>query len=266
MWYTDVEREIAMTRGLAFVGVLTAATTFGVAQAYQPFKVKVEYREAYRSTCAIVASNSTDFNDGGGTGVLLRSGYILTAKHILDRNSDGVISLEERDVNIKFFYPQDRTYKARTVLAGSGHHSHVFGLDYAILRILKVRRKSLVDVISSAKYADVAVGEDIYTIGRVSGDSPPSISRGHTAPPVSVLYDRAIMPVFFGNSGGGVFLKSSGELMGIVSRLKLRGIRGPGGAPIYLQVPHMAEYLPITVIREDLKRRGKLYLLERHIF
>jgi len=61
---------------------------------YPRITVKPEYRANYAATCAI--STMTVYGRGvRGTGILLKSGVIVTNKHVVDINNDGIISKSE---------------------------------------------------------------------------------------------------------------------------------------------------------------------------
>lgn len=62
-------------------------------------------------------------------------------------------------------------------------------------------------------------------------------------------------PTFFGNSGGGIFMVSTGRLVGISSMIYTYGKRQP------MVVPHMGLFVPLETVRSWLAREGYAYVL-----
>lgn len=223
------------------------------------FKVERKYRTAYESTCAVVHSGTTDFNSSGGTGVMLNSGYILTCVHVVDMNMNGKVDREERSVNIKFYYPVASVHSG-TVVASSTEH-WIDNTEYALIFIPQ-RRASNVRLISDKDYKDVGVGAKLFSVGRTDGQSPPHIVLGVRSTDASDIWHRSTLPLYFGNSGGGIFLEETGELIGICSRIRVK--RMPFGPP--LPVPHWSEYLPIPNIRDLIRKDNKGFLIKNKVY
>ena len=64
-------------------------------------------------------------------------------------------------------------------------------------------------------------------------------------------------PTFFGNSGGGVFLASTGDLIGISSMIYTYGKTRP------VVVPHMGLFVPIDAVASWLDSEGYRFVLRR---
>ena len=89
----------------------------------------------------------------------------------------------------------------------------------------------------------MAAGDEIYTVGRKDGNTP-TILFGHQTTKIQgpSLYDRAHLDIWSGNSGGGVFDKSTGELIGVVS-LKRQAQWGPTMWMGYIGAYNIRNYL-----------------------
>jgi len=150
-------------------------------------------QNALSATCTIMGEDSNI-----GTGVLLDTGYVLTAGHCIDLDLSGDLTHQERNIEIAF-NGGERIVGARAVYLGSN--------DFAILEPQE-------QISGGVKFNHVfSVGDEIHTIGAILGTEP-MIFDGH----IGHWQDgwaRASCFVSHGNSGGGIF-SEEGEVVGIV--------------------------------------------------
>lgn len=227
-------------------GLIALCSAIAIAFA-NTFEVEHKYRAAYTATCGVVTSNTLDFGNSGGTGVMLSSGYILTCFHVIDTNQNGKLDIGERNVNIKFYYPEASIHSG-TVISTSRRHWAI-DTEYAVIDIKdKGMVKSNINPISDEDYEKVWVGAKLFSVGRTDGSSPPHISVGLRSTDTEAIWHRTTMPLYFGNSGGGVFLEETGELIGLCTRLRVKKDMFGNIIPI----PSWSEYTPITHIRRKM--------------
>lgn len=150
--------------------------------------------------------------------------YILTAAHVVS-SSFSIIIVDNTLYNQRYIIKQWkdlsilqpdtlRRTKAKILAIDTK-------IDVAILKtdnFIPVSKNMLIDT-SVPKVASA-----IYMVGNIKGAAfPNSISYGRTGPYFKVLsnssiLDQSNLPIVLGCSGGGVYLQSSGKLIGIVSR------------------------------------------------
>ncbi len=174
--------------------------------------VKPEIYTAYSSVCMI--TSGTKEEGFTASGVLLESGYILTAAHVVDKDFDGEI--DDKEVPLKIKFP---------LLPGKEFDAHVIAtsydptkLDIAILRPDKIIPLNGVKLISDNDYWLIQIGDPLYTIGMQNGGFPSNITDGRMIfmDPHSNSH-RNSANSYYGNSGGGVFIKN--KLIGISSAM-----------------------------------------------
>ena len=210
------------------------------------FMVEPEYVNAYSSTCGITILSDEDF-DGGGTGVILENGNILTAKHVPDRNGNGLIDWEEKEVLIKYYYPEEIECRGRIIFAPSEKLIIAKGFDFCIIKP-EIRVRSNIKLASIIEHLEIGAGKELYTIGRMDGYTP-HITTGLQSIPAEkgYLYDRINMRLWYGNSGGGVFTKDDDLLIGISVVIKdASGKYNPAIWSGYLSATNIRVYLWIN--------------------
>jgi hypothetical protein len=215
---------------LSLVPLLILATTPLVARA----QAHPTIAKAYKSTC-MVSAKAAGGGTSRGTGVLLSSGYVLTAAHVVDANADGKLSRNEREVTLKFHSPKLLVMKGWVISLGDPT-GKTHKIDLAII----IPEIHLVSKVTLAKQP--VVGTPIFTIGHPMG-APPSVTDGrisHATPRTG----RMTAPIFSGNSGGGVFLAGSQNCVGIVVRVSV--FRNQ-------IITHLAEYVRSAHIQRILK-------------
>ena len=111
----------------------------------------------------------------------------------------------------------------------------------------------------SRRDVDVRVWERVYTVGCPLGNDPIP-TRGEISSVKNQLngtnYWMINAPTYFGNSGGGVYLAESRELVGVFSKIYTHGRGNP------IVVPHMGLCTPMDSIYAWLERDGMEFVLE----
>lgn len=189
-------REVALSLTLCILlGLLTGVLLF---QTKKTSDITEELRKSYSSVCLV---KSGPFR---GSGVLLDTGYILTAAHTFDWNRNGSISSQERHCKVAFGDGTDDEHEARVVYFD-------FLLDFAILEphSANLHMRDAVSIsIVAPKLAD-----PIYTIGCTNAQ-PPMLSEGRISYSIGSA-GRASCFVYSGNSGGPLF-NTFNDVIGVV--------------------------------------------------
>ncbi len=213
--------------------------------------IKKEYKDSFEATCAVVTSNTKlhliDSRARGGTGVLLSSGYIITAKHIVDLNKNGKIDKEEEVVRLKFYKPYERILLGKVKFAPDGPLILNKCIDYAIIEP-DTKMKSNISLVSSREYKNIRVGDKLYSVGKAASRYP-SISFGNRTTDIKIhTSHRAAIQLWYGNSGGGIF--SENKLIGIAHSIKY---------DVWKRrlIPGWSAYIPADTIRDSLKMYGR---------
>jgi len=144
-----------------------------------------------------------------GTGVHLRNGYILTARHAVERQNGSATTIPDTILILT-----QRLEELPAKLVG----------DNAYLDIVLYKLPYLVDSLESADLSfgvlEATAGQPVFTVGYPLGWGP-TIAFGRIGNPNTFLQTvetrllQSDVPVCSGNSGGGLF-NAEGELVGIV--------------------------------------------------
>lgn len=176
--------------------------------------------------------------------------FVLTAYHVVvevlgERLERGLLD----DVRVLLESEPDttRTYSARLVLFDRTR-------DTALLRLNSTERFPNVATLKSrSELKDVDVFTRAYAVGCPLGNRPlPTL--GEISSVSKRVGDQEFWmlsaPTFFGNSGGGVYLASTSELIGISSMIYTYGKTHPA------VVPHLGLFVPLGEIYEWLDAEG----------
>lgn len=148
-----------------------------------------------------------------GSGVILDTGYVLTNMHVVDVNRDGVISDAEKDVVLKLYNGED--VDATVVRYGA------FELpDIAILYAKGKKLKSSARLATEKDLKRMRFGDPVFGVGFPASEFPSHIVSGVLSLSQSDFI-RTSTPIYFGNSGGGLFLASNNLLIGINTRVRV---------------------------------------------
>jgi len=164
-------------------------------------RVDIKKRAAVNATCKV---------DEVGTGVLLETGYVLTARHVI---GEDVIERTRKNVLLQFY--GDAIGDVHTA---SVHYTSP-SIDFSILKV-DLTKCGYPHIGVKLSTAIPLVGEDVYTIGASLGE-PFSISTGQLGEGDSIG-PRTSCYISKGNSGGGVFRLSEQfpSLLGIIKSVR----------------------------------------------
>lgn len=223
-------------------------------------KVQSRVTESFRTPLNASCLVATQMNHYG-TGVVLDTGYVLTAAHVVDDTGDMWLQPFERDVRLEFFGDHTGNFDGRVVYFSRE-------LDFALIEA------DLLDTIPSvsARAEETSLGEAVFTIGAARGH-PPMISDGFIGETNGTRH-RTSCYVTGGNSGGGLFTKGvNPELVGIINTVDVQRsalnllMPGPNGMMqirigLQQELNGISGFVPIEDIREELEDKGLGNLLE----
>ena len=132
--------------------------------------------------------------------------------------------------------------------------------DLALLKLsTKERLLHVAHRINDAGFRDLKLFSRVYAVGCPLGNNPMP-TCGEISSTSKVVGDQEFWminaPTFFGNSGGGVFLSETCELIGISSMIYTYGKSKP------VVVPHMGLFVPISDVVKWLESEGYDYVFE----
>lgn len=153
---------------------------------------------AYLATCKI------EIGDYVSTGVLLNTGYVITAAHCVDVNIDGYISGDEKKPKIIFYGSNKSEHDGETIYAGFPPR-----FDIAIIKLDNPPE-------SSVTLTETKFGDSLFTIGMTLAEDP-NISIGRSSSYASG-HARASIAAWRGNSGGGIWTTDQ-KLAGVASKI-----------------------------------------------
>jgi len=192
-----------------FLLVLLVLFFVGCGKAVTVEKFTPMVKNAYHSTCKISGEL------GAGTGILLDTGYVLTAGHVVDKNFDGKLQLEELECQVEFFAPNTAQIITGTVIM-IGDYINDSSQDVAVIALPLGSPVGSVSLISSETYGLLPYGEDVFTLGCPRSKSPKLFSGLLEYSDIDSNIARASFTSIMGNSGGGVY-SSNGSLIGIIT-------------------------------------------------
>jgi hypothetical protein len=194
------------------------------------------------------------------SGILLESGYILTAAHVVDRNMDGILDKNEKFTNVKFPALGNGEIKVETIAISKTPNK----LDCAILLPTEPIDLPGVKLMSDEEYWSTKIGTPLYTIGMQNGSYPGNITDGRMIEMnLGTNAHRNSANSYFGNSGGGVFINN--KLAGIASAVGMGrqtlqvpvfgpngGLRGMATVPYTVPLANISLHVPVPSVRQFL--------------
>ncbi len=173
-------------------------------------KLGVDAKNAYDSVCKI-SSISAD-----GSGVLLDTGFVLTAAHVVDSNENGKIDYDELTCKVEFFKPGIAQVFTGTVLF-VGDYLNNPSHDVAIMALPSGSPRGSISLVSSETFAAINYGDEIFTLGCPRGKSPKIFSGLFEYQDSESVLARGSFTSIMGSSGGGVYT-NGGQLIGIITQ------------------------------------------------
>ncbi len=179
--------------------------------------------------------------------------YVLTAEHVID----GAVK-EEKSITAEFFINngEDTISFEGTLLEQNT------ALDLAIFQILCDSPLPSAKLISKDKIEQVQRFDDVYAVGCPLGYSPMQ-TEGEITIQNKILGNQNIWmvnaPAIFGNSGGGIYLAKTNELIGLLSRVSAYNNF------INVAVPHMGIIIPPDKIYDWFERSNLQFLYDDNV-
>ena len=174
---------------------------------------------------------------------------ILTAEHVVRNILAEKAETGDRSVPVTIFNGSDRREVDAIEVASEASH------DLSLLSAVSDKPAATVArLLPRERHADrIRVFESIYAVGCPLGNDPIP-TRGEIASLKNEVaganYWMISAPTYYGNSGGGVYLAESHELIGIFSKIYTHGRRRS------VVVPHMGLATPLPVIQDWLGAVG----------
>lgn len=231
-----------------------------------------DFDESYSSVCHIHSGT----RGPAASGVMLKSGYVLTAAHLIDDNENGKLDPKEMEWEVNFPSVNGENFKTIGRPIAVSNHLSEFSLDIAILRLDEKPPIAGVSLIEDLDYYNLKTGEPIDIIGMMNNRTPASITSGRISSFRFKEAHRTNATAYMGSSGGGIFNKDQ-ELIGIETKVGIakeyihtaRMI-----IPFVHYLPNISYYSPATRIRHFLKENGlvemalddSIWLLKWHHF
>jgi len=202
-------------------------------------------------------------SDTVGSGTLVYSGpapngrkpesYVLTSYHVV-RNILADTPSAKKDGVQTTIYCGDARREVRADLV-------VFEarIDAALMKLRSDDAwYNLAQVLLPGEAARVEVWDPIYAVGCPLGNDPIP-TQGAISSLKNELngtnYWMISAPTYFGNSGGGIYLAETRQLIGVFSKIYTHGKGNP------VVIPHMGLCTPITAIHEWLAKEGLDWVL-----
>ena len=219
-------------------------------------------RNTFDATCIVGQGNiDLDIIIPMGTGVVLDTGFILTARHVVDMNGNGKIDAKEREFLVQFKY--GNLFRVRLAYIGEK--------DFALL--MPYEDFSLRPSVKAAN-RNARLAEKIHTVGATAGQSL-SVTAGNISMPYQGR-GRASCFISGGNSGGGI-ISEDDEHLGVAvavgirhqfltaqSMLKIEDKLYFSTTQIHIrdEVGSLCFYVPIHKIRSELASKNLAQLID----
>lgn len=203
-------------------------------------------------------------DDTVGSGTIVFSGenpktkavetYVLTAYHVVRNILADTPKAAQDGFDVTVYLPGDKLVVKGRMVASKPT------IDAALVRLATDRRLPFVaNVLPRGQGAEVKVWDPVCAVGCPLGNDPVP-SNGEVSSLHNELnganYWMINAPTYFGNSGGGIYLGDTHQLIGVFSKIYTHG----KGAPVV--VPHMGLFTPIEQVYEWLAAEKLDHLLQ----
>ncbi len=267
----DLRRDVASTRSLvdAYVNEMRSSERIAAAD-------RMATRTAVNALAGTIRRDRNELtksmlsptvqlngDDTVGSGTLIFSGldpttgrnssWVLTSYHVVRNILADTPSAHREGIDVTVYLNDDE-------ITVKGHMmAHRKDIDAAVVKLDTDRVfDNVAQVLDRESGNHVAVWDSIWAVGCPLGNDPVP-SAGEISSTSNELDDTNYWminaPTYFGNSGGGVYLADSKQLIGVFSKIYTHG----KGTPIV--VPHMGLCTPITSVYDWLEAESLDYLL-----
>lgn len=180
--------------------------------------------------------------------------YVLTSYHVIRNILADSTTARESGIEVTI-YTHDGPMEARADMVAEDRR-----IDAALLKLRSEERfTNVARTLPRTRCRDVRVWDRIWAVGCPLGNDPIP-TQGEISSIDNQLsgsnYWMINAPTYFGNSGGGVFLADSRELVGVFSKIYTHGKGNP------VVVPHMGLCTPMDLIYEFVDREKYGFVLE----
>ncbi len=202
-------------------------------------------------------------DDTVGSGTLVFSGknpksgkvesYVLTSYHVVRNILADTPRANREGFDTTVYLPGERLVVKAKMVANKPN------IDAALVRLLTDRElPNVANVLPRGDASQVKVWDAVCAVGCPLGNDPVP-SNGEISSLKNELnganYWMINAPTYFGNSGGGIYLADTHQLIGVFSKIYTHG----KGTPVV--VPHMGLCTPIGLVHEWLAGEGLGHLL-----
>lgn len=180
--------------------------------------------------------------------------YVLTSYHVVRNILADSPSAKRNGISVTIYDGAERLEERADLVSQDER------IDAALLKLRSQEQyDNLARIIALAEAHKVRVWERIYAVGCPLGNDPIP-TQGEISSVSNELkgsnYWMINAPTYFGNSGGGVYLANSRELVGVFSKIYTHGRGNP------VVVPHMGLCTPIDLIYAWLERDGYSFVVD----
>ena len=256
------EMRVLIEQGLTRIDGATVAATQEVSSRIESLASSIHREPSDMKRRMIYPVVQLRGNGTVGSGVVVRSDpvnadgvsetYILTAHHVVYEVMEPEATRRDLVEDLRFLDP--RTDRLRM----ESHQGHILAEDpdhdLALLRVdLDAPWPYVAQLAERREFDQLDIFDPVYAVGCPLGNKPlPSVGEISSQEKMvsGTRFWMVNAPTFFGNSGGGIFDHSSGNLVGISSMIYTYGKRQP------MVVPHMGLFVPLETVRTWLETEG----------
>lgn len=203
-------------------------------------------------------------DDTVGSGTIVFSGenpatkkvetYVLTSHHVVRNILADTPRANREGFEVTVYLPGERLVCKGKMVASQPK------IDAALVRLFTDRKlPNVANVLPRNESGQVKVWEPVCAVGCPLGNDPVP-SHGEVSSLKNELnganYWMINAPTYFGNSGGGIYLADTHQLIGVFSKIYTHGKGNP------VVVPHMGLCTPIDAIYAWLQEEGLTHLLQ----
>ncbi len=181
--------------------------------------------------------------------------WILTANHVVRNILADSPRTAREGIPVTVYTEKDGKIEVHADVV-----AHEQDIDAALLKVREDRVfDNVARVLPRDDFEKVRVWDEVYAIGCPLGNDPIP-TKGAISSTRNVLngtnYWMINAPTYYGNSGGGVFLADTRELIGVFSKIYTHGRGNP------VVIPHMGLCMPVTTIYDWLEKEHLAYVLK----